>query len=104
MVPSCPGPRLLNPAIVSAWLVAPVEKLSTYPPGHRMLLGPGPSLPAENSGKIPASIQASTSARNSSTLVQPATKGVHPHELFTTAGRRSGLGFCPCTSVGAIIH
>ena len=60
---------------------------------------PGPELPLENTGKIPAATQLWTVAWYHGSEVAPP-----PQELFTMCGRRSGSGLLPSRSVGATIH
>ena len=62
------------------------------------MLQPGPLLPLENAGKMPAARQAAT------TSWYHGSKTVEPQELFTTSGARSGRGLAPVRSVGATIH
>src|SRR5690606_26311725 len=66
-------------------------------PGELAVLQPGPELPAENIGKMPAAIQALMVAWYQVSPRPP------PHELFTTSGAIDGVGV-PLASVGAAIH
>ncbi len=59
---------------------------------------PGPALPLEKAGKMPAARQASTICVYQSSCV------ALPQELLTMCGARSGRGLWPARSVGATIH
>src|SRR4051794_10481081 len=91
------GPRLLKPAIVSFdALIAPTPIKKGYEPGAPTVPAPGPALPLENEGMMPASIQAWIMSQ-----LSVLTHSLSPQELVTIRGRRSGRRFCLLRSQGA---
>src|SRR5690606_17322505 len=76
----------------------PTEYAGRLSAGELAVLQPGPELPAENTGKMPAFRQALMVAWYQVSPRPP------PHELFTMSGALDGSAFWPLRSVGATIH
>src|SRR6188508_39803 len=98
------GPRLLLVAITQVPAPPLVFRLPV-PQARGALAGgptvpaPGPLLPVEKSGKMPAFTQFCTA------VLYVASQPLPPQLLFDTRGRRSGRGSSvPPTRVGAIVH
>src|SRR5262245_42663059 len=93
--PKAEGPRDEKPAMAPLMSKAPAAYVSGRSPGDPAVPQPGPVLPFEKAGKMPAAIQACTAGWKNGSPEPP------PHELLTMSGRRSGRGLSPLRSVGA---
>src|SRR5262249_50151325 len=78
---------------------APVPQDSGNEAGEPTVPAPGPLLPLEKSGKIPALTQFCTPVRKVASV-----QTVLPQLLLEMCGRTAGLGCVPCRRVGARVQ
>src|SRR2546425_10891309 len=101
------GPRLLKPASVFAWVVAPTVNASSYwagGPSLPMVWQAGPELPAANTGTIPAARTFCTVVSRIDWFGHSPNEIEQYHESLMAAGALVGSGFCPFRSHGAIMN